>query len=301
MDEASASVLERRYRLLLHVYPAAYRAERGDEILGTLLACAPAGRAVPRWRDAFSLVLAGLRVRALQNRGLSMRANIRLVLMLSLAIVLTWWAADRLGLGVRIALKESGYSPTIVRFLGGSADLISFGSASLIAIVLIWLVPRLLSVPILIASGVVTLQAQLSAGDLLYFAILLALIVLTAISPQRPPRSWLLLTAVLPAAEFIAMTVRGLNGAAGAAAALTIVGSVALVWIGTDARPALAVALVLGLPGLAVALRESGSSLELSAAVGLAMVAIVRLRFAPRPARAAGGGGRRDDVNGTGG
>jgi len=293
------TVLERRYRMLLRVYPAAYRAERGDEILGTLLDSAPAGRTVPRWWDAFSLVLAGLRVRAVQNRGLSMRANIRLVIMLSLAIVLTWWAADRLGLGARIALGEPGYPPTIVRFLGGTARLMSFGAVSLIAIALIWFVPRILSVPILLATGVVTLQSQFSSGGLLYLAILLGLIVLTAISPQRPPRSWVLLTAVLPAAEFIAMTVRGVNGVAVDVVALTIVGSMALLWIGTDARPALAVALILALPGLAEALRESGNSLELGAGVGLAMVAIGRLRYAPRPGRATDGGGRHDEANGT--
>jgi hypothetical protein len=55
--------LERRYRLLLHAYPATYRTARGDEIVGTLLDRARPGRRRPGVRESAGLILAGLRTR----------------------------------------------------------------------------------------------------------------------------------------------------------------------------------------------------------------------------------------------
>src|SRR5271165_3945492 len=63
-----ATALERRSRLLLRIYPAAYRRERSEEIIGTLLEATPAGHAWPRLRDARALAVGGLRARAAQNR-----------------------------------------------------------------------------------------------------------------------------------------------------------------------------------------------------------------------------------------
>jgi len=60
--------LERRYRTLLRAYPAGYRAERGDEIVGTLLDGAADGRRRPGLREAASLILGGLRTRLGTNR-----------------------------------------------------------------------------------------------------------------------------------------------------------------------------------------------------------------------------------------
>ena len=56
--------LERRYRRLLLAYPAEYRRERGDEIVGILLDDAPPGRTRPSWGDVADLLLGGLRRRA---------------------------------------------------------------------------------------------------------------------------------------------------------------------------------------------------------------------------------------------
>ncbi len=55
--------LERRCRWLLCAYPAWYRRERGEEILGTLLEASPPGRKWPSVRDARALASGGLRVR----------------------------------------------------------------------------------------------------------------------------------------------------------------------------------------------------------------------------------------------
>jgi hypothetical protein len=51
------------YRALLVAYPASYREERGEEILGTLLDAAGDGRTRPSIREAVALVRGGYRVR----------------------------------------------------------------------------------------------------------------------------------------------------------------------------------------------------------------------------------------------
>jgi hypothetical protein len=66
--ENRMSPFERHCGLLLRAYPAAYRSERGEEIIGTLLETTPEGRAWPRPRDIRSLVVGGLSARAALNR-----------------------------------------------------------------------------------------------------------------------------------------------------------------------------------------------------------------------------------------
>jgi hypothetical protein len=55
--------LERRCQWLLRAYPAWYRRERAEEIVGTLLEASPPGKRWPSFRDALALVIGGLRVR----------------------------------------------------------------------------------------------------------------------------------------------------------------------------------------------------------------------------------------------
>jgi len=74
------SGLEGRARLVLRAYPPGYRAERGEEIIGTLLEASPPGRRWPAAREARSLVAAGLRARAAQNRTQPLAASMRLVI-----------------------------------------------------------------------------------------------------------------------------------------------------------------------------------------------------------------------------
>jgi hypothetical protein len=57
--------LERHCGWLLHAYPAWYRRERAEEMLGTLLAASAPGRRWPSFRDIRALVTGGLRVRGL--------------------------------------------------------------------------------------------------------------------------------------------------------------------------------------------------------------------------------------------
>lgn len=55
--------LEQRYRRLLLAYPRAYRAERGDEIIDTLLAATDSAATRPTLRESRALLLGGLLAR----------------------------------------------------------------------------------------------------------------------------------------------------------------------------------------------------------------------------------------------
>ncbi len=85
--------LERRSRLLLRAYPAAYRRERGEEIISTLLEATPAERTWPRPRDARALIVGGLKARAAQNRHLTTAANFRNAVMVGISLYLSVWVA----------------------------------------------------------------------------------------------------------------------------------------------------------------------------------------------------------------
>jgi hypothetical protein len=75
------SAIERRYQRLLRAYPRWYREQRGDEMLGTLMAAAPSGQ-WPSLRDSRALIIGGIRVRAGQDQRLGTRANLRLAALL---------------------------------------------------------------------------------------------------------------------------------------------------------------------------------------------------------------------------
>ncbi|WP_188192173.1 hypothetical protein [Nonomuraea sp. SYSU D8015] len=64
------SALERRYRRLLLAYPRPYRAAHGDELLDVLLESADPGRTVPALKEAWGLLVGGVRSRVIhQARG----------------------------------------------------------------------------------------------------------------------------------------------------------------------------------------------------------------------------------------
>jgi len=89
--------LERRARWLLRAYPAAYRADRGEEIIGTLLEAVPPGRAWPPSRETAALVAAGLRARRAANLRQGLAASVRQVAVAGAAVYLVQLSA--LGLG----------------------------------------------------------------------------------------------------------------------------------------------------------------------------------------------------------
>jgi hypothetical protein len=89
--------LVRRARWLLRAYPAAYRAERGEEIIGTLLEAVPPGREWPPAREAVALVAAGLRARRAANLRQGLAVSLRQVAVAGAAVYLAQLPA--LGLG----------------------------------------------------------------------------------------------------------------------------------------------------------------------------------------------------------
>ena len=84
------SELERRYRILLLAYPAHYRAERGDEILGTYLETATPGRRWPSLADVRDALGGGLRqhLRAVKATALSSAVPVAAMLAMSAAVTL---------------------------------------------------------------------------------------------------------------------------------------------------------------------------------------------------------------------
>ena len=92
-----AGRLERRARWLLRAYPAAYRADRGEEIIGTLLEAVPPGRDWPPSREAVALAAAGLRARRAANLRQGLAASLRQVAVAGAAVYLAQLPA--LGLG----------------------------------------------------------------------------------------------------------------------------------------------------------------------------------------------------------
>ena len=67
------SLLERRYRRLLALYPARYRRVHEDEMLAVLMTAAPDGKIRPGLREAADLIAGGIRVWCQPSRRLGWR------------------------------------------------------------------------------------------------------------------------------------------------------------------------------------------------------------------------------------
>jgi hypothetical protein len=83
---SATTPLERRYRRWLLAYPAEYRHERGDELLGTLLDLAEPGRTRPRPTEVVALLSAGSARRVAEAWGPAGRSRSATVLSASLAL-----------------------------------------------------------------------------------------------------------------------------------------------------------------------------------------------------------------------
>ncbi len=103
------SPLERRARWLVRAYPAAYRADRGEEIIGTLLEATPPGRSRPPAREAASVIAAGLRARREANLRQGLSASLRQAAILAAAMYLVQLPCAALDVAVRDA--RQGFIP----------------------------------------------------------------------------------------------------------------------------------------------------------------------------------------------
>lgn len=271
------SPLERRYRRLMRAYPAQYRTDRADEILGTLLDAAAPGQRRPSARESAGLITGGIRARAARNASLPALASLRLAAMLAgatlLGILLAPWAMN---------LSLGGRPPAQTR-----NEWIACG-ALFAATILIWFARREVAVLALLAALAAGLSWHVQTRWLLGAGLVLA--GLTALRTERPPKAWLAWFC-LPPAFFIRGMVHGLGGmhvglpAIGLAFAIIILFLLGpLVWAVTDARPAFALAILLAVFAVASVRGEFVSGwtvicLALSVAAALPLVVrIVRRR-----------------------
>lgn len=91
------TAIERHCRWLLASYPRWYREERAGEIVDTLLEAAGPNRSWPSSKDARTLILAGLRVRAGLQQRLTAGANVKQALLLTAVLLLAEFSASDLG------------------------------------------------------------------------------------------------------------------------------------------------------------------------------------------------------------
>jgi hypothetical protein len=88
VSELDAGLLVRRTRLLPRFYPPGYRARRGEEIFGTLLDTTRPGRGWPPAREVASVINGGLRARRAANLHQGLRASLRHVGILAIAMLM---------------------------------------------------------------------------------------------------------------------------------------------------------------------------------------------------------------------
>ena len=252
------TALERRCRVLLYAYPAAYRRDRADEMLGTLLETTPHGRNWPLPRDTWALLLGGLRARGGLEHRLSTAGNLRLAALLGCAIFLSFTA-------VNYASYSVGYLYNPGQFL--SWQPLTVMALIVTAAVLPWLAGRTAVTLGAVAAGTATVAYDLSSQfpwhdfhllqvsaeaanttAILEVLLPLAALVLLSGGRDRPPRLWLCLPGVVISLAVLAEY----HAVAGILANQAFSGhdfylwlvpfGIAIAWIGVDARPAIGVA-----------------------------------------------------------
>ena len=195
--------LERHARLLLRVYPAVYRRERGEEIIGTLLEASD-GRTWPRLRDVRALAVGGLRARAAQNRQRTVGANLRVAVMAGLAIYTAFWFATYMdgvvqgfvfiGPGSEPPAGWSSWPAAVTALLGGAT------------VVLAWTSPRIGLLAGALAAAAVIVFAVANHDTLVaHVGQLLGLAGVAALAPRagHPSRHWLWLPGVIAVSPLI--------------------------------------------------------------------------------------------------
>jgi hypothetical protein len=233
---AAVTPFERHSRWLLRAYPPEYRRDRGEEIIGTLLEATPADRAWPRLRDVRTLATGGLKARAAQNRHRTTAANLRVAVMVGVALFLAFWVARYLS-SMAGASSWNAWPAALTGLLIAAAVLLA------------WTTPRVLALTgALIAAAAVSYFA-LAHGHMVGSAVIqiVCLAGLVALIPPtgRPSRRWLwpigviaalvLLASVAPGPARLASFFRLAPGAVVLVVVLTTV-----LWIAVDARPAIA-------------------------------------------------------------
>jgi hypothetical protein len=236
------TALERRTRLLMWAYPSGYRAERGGEIIDTLIDAAPADRKWPTFRDSGALIIGGLRVRTAQNRRLGTMANWRLALLFALVLYIGPPAAMSVG---GLVYGWFGSSPVLYFHW---YEMVS-PPLTLVAVVLAWFAASRVAVAAAVLAAAAAIYAPHRWLDGAIQAVLLILMAMCARGRDRMPRSWLLLVAA-PAYIYLHFLWQGLNLPGTWPSLVHAVGVAVLIWMIFDARPIIAVAVYLILTGV---------------------------------------------------
>jgi hypothetical protein len=251
------SRLERRIRLLLRAYPPGYRADRGGEMLATLLEATPDGRDWPSARDSWSLLAGGTRARRASNRQLGPATSLRQAVVLGLALYVSLEAAQFF---MGDPLTRAYGTPMLAGFLLAATALA------------VWAGHRTLMVTTAAASLAVLAYYWYSYWATPAFhhhqpfewtalqltpvvPLLLAMLALAHLARRdgRPPRSWLILACAPPLAMLATRVLPLLLRPSPVPGVLwnllpdvfLLLAIPALAWLATDARPALGVALAL--------------------------------------------------------
>lgn len=309
------TALERRCRMLLRADPASYRAEWEDELVATFLDTAGPGQSWPSWREALAFVGGGLRVRGRQYQQRPNAINLRLAVMLGLAATVGLLGCGSAG---GLWLRVDVNNPIILRGggdLSGSWAGVPFRdlwpTAAAFALTAcapaaIWIGRRAVAVPVLLAAAAVVPMAETSGfgGPLLSSQMLpvglplsILLVVLAAVAAlgtQRPPGFWILWYVLPPVWILDERIANVLPFAVGRILVelplFPVFALGAIVWVIVDARPVIALAVVLIILGVTSAVgvlgpQFPGRSFEVRAvafylafALVLAAPALLRMR-----------------------
>ncbi|HKD90198.1 MAG TPA: hypothetical protein VKB62_16830 [Streptosporangiaceae bacterium] len=258
--EGRFTTLERRCRLLLRAYPAAYRAERGEEIVGTLVEATPGDRAWPLPRDIRGLAIGSLRARAQLNRCNTTAANLRVAVFAGVAAYLAYEAAGILGGLARAA--EHGWPFTWHSLVVATLNVVT--------LVLAWLSHR----RTMVLAGALPAAASLALVGpwhpyevgyaVTYLACLAVLIAL--VGQERPDRRWLWLIGPIVLAELlVARVVPGTGAEADVIGVVTLclLTLVSIAWLAVDARLAIAVIVFVLAESLPLAMANLVTGIEL--------------------------------------
>jgi hypothetical protein len=237
------SDLERRYRSLLRIFPAAYRADHEDEIVSTLAGVSREGQRWPSGREAWALLAAGIRLRALAAggggpNGLALDGlHLGAVLLVAgnaVGAVFAAYAGNADRWHVALGLAWVFAFATLVR--GGW--ILPVAAAATAAALAVWL-----SYDALVAQPAQWFAwAQVAAGALLP-AVLIAVLAHRRRLPGRSPL--LLLVPAVPYALAMGIVVSPFFLTSTLFAMLVVVSGIALLALPLDPRPAIAVAVFL--------------------------------------------------------
>jgi hypothetical protein len=198
VSDLDATLLARHTRLLLRFYPKAYRAHRGEEILGTLLDTTRPGRNWPPAREVASVIGGGLRARRAANLNQGLRASLRHVGILTAAMMMA---------GTPATLLSIIFNPSRYQILLSAEPGLALASLLVVtALAAAWCGWRWLAVQAAAAATVFEVVAYGgSSGWALFTAEALVLVALLALTrrSERPPASLLWLPCLPVAVNFV--------------------------------------------------------------------------------------------------